>query len=238
MKRVLVVGLVVVAALVGGAAWWMSRADSPPPLSVDDVAAADDGERSTGSDGEALLDGEWVVVRGEDTVAGLRIEEERAGGLANHTAVGRTDQVEGSLVVADGEVTEGTFLVDLAAIEFTDDPGLPVADRSEYLRTRALETDEFPEARFAIAEPVALPALAGGAARGVEVPGVLELRGVEQPVTIRVDVRRDGDEVVLGTSEPVTVRLADHGIEAPAIPGLAKVADEGEFEFVVVLGRA
>jgi polyisoprenoid-binding protein YceI len=237
MKRVLVTVAVLVVVIAGGAvAWTLTRPDAPPPLAVDQVGGGEAGEEPQASLDE--LDGRWEVQAGEDTVAGLRIDEERAAGLGDHTAVGRTGEVTGELVLDAGVVTEGSFVVDLASIEFTDDPGLPVANRSEYLRTQALETDAFPEARFELTEPVALPGLDGGTRRGIEVPGMLELHGVEQPATITVDVRVDGRQVVLGTSEPVVVRLADHDIVAPEIPGVAEVADEGSFEFLVVLTRA
>jgi polyisoprenoid-binding protein YceI len=230
-----IVAAVVVAVGVG--AYVLTRPDAPPPLAIDDVAAGAEGTTASAA-GPADLAGTWRVVAGDDTVAGLRIDEQRAAGLGAHTAVGRTGDVTGSLVVADGQVRDGSFAVDLSTIEFTDDPGLPVANRSEYLRTKALETDEFPDARFEIAEPVDLAGLAAGTQRRAQVRGVLELHGVERPATIAVDVRFDGDAVVLGTSDPVTVRLADHGIEAPEIPGVAKVDGEGSFEFVVVLQRA
>ena len=228
--------VVVVVVALGVGAFVLTRSDSPPPLAIDDVAGAEG--TTAGAADLTDLDGTWQVVGGDDTVAGLRIDEERAAGLGAHTAVGRTGEVTGSLVVADGEVSDGSFAVDLSTIEFTDDPGLPVANRSEYLRTKALETDEFPDARFELTEPVDLSELADRTVRGAEVRGVLELHGVERPATIAVDVRFDGADVVLGTSEPVTVRLADHDIEAPEIPGVAKVAAEGSFEFVVVLQRA
>jgi polyisoprenoid-binding protein YceI len=236
VKRVLVAVAVLVVVVLGGAvAWTVTRSDAPPPLAVDEVGDGDDVDAAPASLGE--LDGRWEVLEGEDTLAGLRIDEERAAGLGDHTAVGRTGAVAGELVMDGGVVTEGSFVVDLASIEFTDDPGLPVANRSEYLRSQALETDAFPEARFELTEPVELPALDGGTRRDIEVPGVLELHGVEQPTTITVDVRVDGEQVVLGTSEPVVVRLADHDIATPEIPGVAKVVDEGSFEFLVVLTR-
>lgn len=235
MKRAVVVIVVVMVAAVAAGAFVLNRSDSPPPLAIDDVAGAE-GTTARAAD-LADLDGTWRVVAGDDTVAGLRIDEERAAGLGAHTAVGRTGAVTGSLVVDDGRVTDGSFAVDLSTIEFTDDPGLPVANRSEYLRTKSLETDEFPDARFEITSPVDLTDIAAGTVRSAKVRGVLELHGVERPAVIAVDVRFDGDDVVLGTSEPVTVRLADHGIEAPEIPGVAKVAAEGSFEFVVVLQR-
>lgn len=232
------VAAVAAVGVVGAFVWWSSRAEAPPPLQVDDVAAGASSTPGGGtSEEDGDLDGEWAVVVGEDTVAGLRIDEERAAGLANHTAVGRTGAVDGSLTVADDTITAGSFSVDLRQIEFTDDPGLPVADRSEYLRTRALRTDTFPTAGFTVSAPVELPDLSEGTAT-VEIPGVLDLHGVEVERTLTVDVRVDGDEAVLGTAGPAPVRLSDHQIEAPEIPGIAKVVDEGQFEFVVILRRS
>lgn len=42
---------------------------------------------------------------------------------------------------------------------------------------------------------------------------------------------------MVGTAEPVTVVLADHEIDEPRTPSLAGVADEGTFEFLVILRR-
>lgn len=233
MKRVLLGVAVVVLALGGALAWWTSRSEAPAALSIDGVEAVG------GVADVAELDGTWRVEADPDTIAGMRILEERAGAIPDHTAVGRTGEVTGSLEVAGGAVTSGSFTVDLTSIEFTDDPGLPVADRSAYLRTRALETDDFPEATFELTEPIALDDLdEAGAADGIAAVGTLVLHGVDRPMTIAVDVRAEGDRVVLATSEPVAVRLPDHDIEPPEIPGVATVTDEGSFEFVVVLRRA
>lgn len=230
MKRALVVVPVVVVAVIAVAGFlWLRGGDEPAPLDVDDAAS-----QPTAEPADSIA-GTWTVEQGEDTVAGLRIDEERAAGLGDHTAVGRTGAVSGELTVEGETLTGGEFTVDLRSIEFTDDPGLPVANRSEYLRTSALETDTFPTATFTVGEPVALPEL--GAATVVEVPGTFELRGVSRPMTIPVEVRAGSDQVVIGTETPVTVRLSDHEITPPEIPGVAKVVDEGQFEFVVVLRR-
>lgn len=236
MKRALVGLIVVVVMVAAGGLWWTGRSDAPAALDIDDVGA---GSTAGASVDPTELTGTWTVATGPDTVAGMRIAEERAGALPDHTAVGRTGQVAGTLEVADGRVTSATFAVDLASIEFTDDPGLPVADRSEYLRTRALETDRFPEATFSLTEPLPLPAFDdAGTASAVPAQGTLTLHGVTRPIELLVDVRTSADRVVLATSDPVAVRLPDHEIEPPEITGLATVSDEGSFEFVVVLRRA
>ena len=235
MKRALALVGVVVLGVLGVVGWRSARSDAPPPLTVDDAAATSAGTGQGSSSGD--LDGRWQVVAGPGTVAGLRIEEDRSVALGDHTAVGRTGRVRGGVEVADGAVAAGSFTVDLSAIEFTDDPGLPVANRATYLRTHAIETDRYPTARFELDGPIRLPRFTDGAARRVRVSGVLELHGVARPMEVLVDVRRAGGRVVLGTSAPVGVRLADHDIERPEIPGLSKVAEEGSFELVVVLER-
>ncbi len=144
--------------------------------------------------------------------------------------------MSGELTVEGETLTGGEFTVDLRSIEFTDDPGLPVANRSEYLRTSALETDTFPTATFTVGEPVALPEL--GAATVVEVPGTFELRGVSRPMTIPVEVR--APDRTRWSSVPRRPSRSDCPITRsppPEIPGVAKVVDEGQFEFVVVLRR-
>lgn len=88
MRRVVIVSIVVVALAGGGAAWWLTRDTAPPPLSVDDVGQQESsGPMTTG------LDGSWTVEKGSDSQAGLRIVEDRFGGLRDNTAVGRTSAV-------------------------------------------------------------------------------------------------------------------------------------------------
>ena len=67
--------------------------------------------------------------------------------------------------------------------------------------------------------------------------GTLTLHGVAKRMTFKIDAKVDGAQVVLATTNPVPVRLADHQIEAPNIPGLSTVRGTGQFEFVVVLHR-
>jgi polyisoprenoid-binding protein YceI len=236
MRRVLIVSSIVVVLAGGAAAWWLTRDTAPPPLSVDDVGQ----QEPAGSAGPAVtgLDGSWTVERGSDSQAGLRIVEDRFGGLRDNTAVGRTSAVTGEMTVAGTTVSSASFRVDLSKIRFTDDPGLSVADRSKYLQTKSLETDRFPDATFELTKPIQLAQPPRSGARVVaSATGDLTLHGVTRSVTFDVEAKPVGSTIVLATAEPVKVRLADHGIDAPEITGVAKVRDTGEFEFLVVLRR-
>ncbi len=82
MKRALVVVPVVVVAVIAVAGFlWLRGGDEPAPLDVDDAAS-----QPTAEPADSIA-GTWTVEQGEDTVAGLRIDEERAAGLGDHTAV-------------------------------------------------------------------------------------------------------------------------------------------------------
>jgi polyisoprenoid-binding protein YceI len=242
-RRTKIAGAVVVVLLllVGGAVWWWLSDDPPEELSVDDVV----GDEPAGSDDSGAteagdLDGTWSVVEGAESQAGLRISEQLANGLADHEAVGRTPNVTGEVVVAGTEVTTGSFTVDLTALEWSDSPpGLSVGNRSNAIRGQGLETDTYPDGTFELTAPAEVDQLpAAGETATLDVTGDLTLHGVTNEVTFSVDVARDGDRLVVGTTEPVTVALADYGIDPPQSPVVASVADEGSFEFVVVLAQA
>ncbi len=233
MRRIVIVSLVVLVLVGGAAAWWLTRDAAPPPLSVDDV-----GQQGSADIATTDLDGSWTVEQGSDSQAGLRIVEDRFGGLRDNTAVGRTSSVTGELSVAGATVSSGSFRVDLSKIRFTDDPGLSVANRSKYLQTKSLETDRFPDATFELTEPIQLSEPPRSGEQVVaSATGDLTLHGVTRSVTFDVEAKPVGNTIVLATAEPVSVKLADHGIDAPELPGVSKVRDTGEFEFLVVLRR-
>lgn len=233
------VGAVVVVALLGGVAvwWFVLRDDAPEELSVDS-GSGDDASTTAAGEAPASFDGTWSVEEGTDTVAGFRITETFAGGLADHEAVGRSPEVTGSITVAGSEVTDGSFVVDLTALEFTDDPGIPVANRTRALQNRGLEIGTFPEATFELTEPVDFGEIPGdGDVVTATATGDLTIHGVTQQVTFDVDAKVEGATLRIATSEPVPVVLADYDIEAPTGGPVASVADEGSFEFLVVLAQ-
>lgn len=234
IKKLLVPIVLVVVLLAAGIWWFVLRADEPAELSVD--SGSKTSETTTGT-APASFDGTWTV-QGGDTTAGFRITESFAGGLTDHVAVGRSPEVSGSIDIAGSSVPSGSFTVDLSALEFTDDPGFPVANRVNALRSRGLETDAFPEATFTLTEPIDLgEAPKAGTSVTATATGDLTIHGVTKPVTFEVDAKVSGDTVRVATTDPVPVKLADFDITAPTGGPVASVADEGSFEFLVVLGQ-
>jgi polyisoprenoid-binding protein YceI len=242
MKKVVVA--VVAVAVVAAAGFWffVLRDDPPDELSLSETDAGADGtggESETGG-GSVEVDGTWMVVSGDPTAAGLRIDETFLSGI-DHTAVGRTSEVTGSLTIAGATVTEGSFTADLTALSFSDaPPGLDVGNRSRALQTRGLETDLFPEAMFTLTAPIELGAVpAPGEAVTAEATGDLTLHGVTREITVPVDaqVLDDGRRIEVVSADPVTVALADYDMEPPVAGPIAEVAPEGSFEFKLVLTK-
>jgi len=240
MVKKLIGALVVLVVVVGAGVWWFVLRDDPPAeLSVNSGTDSGEDTSTTGGPAPDSLDGTWTVVTGGDTTAGFRIDEEFARGAASHTAVGRSDEVSGDLTIAGDQVTDGSFTVDLTELEFTDDPGLPVANRKRAISDRGIETDRFPEASLTITEPIDFGGMpADGQTVNAEVTGELTLHGVTNPVTFEIEAELVGASIRVATADPVPVVLADYDIEAPTGGPVASVSDEGSFEFLVVLEQS
>src|SRR5436190_22099626 len=100
--------LVVVLAAGGFAFWRLFGGSDPPPVALNPVTPSS-APTATASSGGGL-DGTWTIddtsgslAEGTSSVAGYRVKEELAGTGAN-TAVGRTQNVSGSLTI-DGTAT-------------------------------------------------------------------------------------------------------------------------------------
>jgi polyisoprenoid-binding protein YceI len=95
-------------------------------------------------------------------------------------------------------------------------------DRMNKLMWAALAADKHPNLAFTL-ESARLQG-AGGPSVKVEVKGSLTVAGVSRPVTLVMDVRRDGDRVVAGGELPL--KMSDFGIKPPtAMMGTVRTGD-------------
>ncbi|MFH1474747.1 MAG: YceI family protein [Chloroflexota bacterium] len=209
--------------------------DTPAPSAAAATAAATAPSASaapTSSPGAAVggsdLAGPWTVVSG---VAGYRVRETFLQQSAETDAVGRTENVTGTLTV-DGEagslrLVSTQVIVDMTTLASDKDP------RDGQLHGRGIQSDTYPTSTFDLATPVALPAdlLAGDVT--LELPGKLALHGVIKDVIVAAQARleADGTVVVAGT---LPILFADYGIDPPNVAGLIAVQDHGTMEFRVV----
>ena len=232
----IVTAVVVVLATAGAAGWWFVLRDDAPDKADIDTAAESLEAASGGGDVEGGIEGEWTVDTSvgsfgdfSGTWAGYRFEEELAS-IGGNTAVGRTPDVQGSMTVTGDQVTAVDVDVDLTTLQ--SDSGT----RDNALRSRGLESDDFPTATFTLTEPLTLPA---GAAEGERVStqasGDLTIHGTTRSVTLTVEAQLSGDSAVVVGEAPVI--LQDHGIDPPTGFSVLSIADEGTFEFQIFLTK-
>lgn len=235
--RMVALALVVLAA-AGAAGWYFwVREDAPERANIRDASQTLDSVASGDAVAPEDLVGDWTVdtsVGAFDdftgTWAGYRFDEELAS-IGATTAVGRTPDVSGTMTVTEDEVTGVTVEVDMTTLQ---------SDRSfrdEAIRTRGLQTDDFPTGTFELAEPLEVPdGLTDGSEAQAKATGNLTIHGVTQEVTVDLEARLTGDRAVVVGSAPVA--LTDFDIEPPTGARVLSVSDEGEFEFQVFFAKS
>ncbi|HET9083724.1 MAG TPA: YceI family protein [Candidatus Limnocylindrales bacterium] len=192
-------------------------------------APTDPAGTSTAPSSDGSVDGEWTI--GAGSVAGYRVREQLANLPAESDAVGRTEDVSGSITVAtDGDaakLTAGALTVDTTTIQSDE------SRRDNRLRKEGLQTDQYPTATFTITQAVDVPAAAlAGTASDVTLIGDLTLHGVTKSVQIPAKAQlADGKIQVAGST---TFPLSDFGITPPNVGGfILSISDEGTLEFLV-----
>ncbi len=256
-RRNILIGSVAGVIILAGAVWFFFlRSDAPPPVALEDAVAAvtdDDGaddaaepsaedadlpaaESTTTSPPETTsapatsdgLDGEWVVDQ-TDSFAGYRIGEELAS-IGTTTAVGRTSNIDATLEFAGTEVTALAVTVDMTTLESDR------STRDNALRTRGLETSEFPTATFELTEPLDLGSVPEeGATFSGTALGDLTLHGVTNSITMDLEGSLVGGTVVVVGSTDVT--LTDYDIEAPTGFSVLTIEEVGTIEVQLALVR-
>lgn len=217
--------VVVVIGLVGVALWYFVLRDTADPEAS---IAAIDGESAGGEAGPETADGVWAVEPGETVFVGYRVDENFVGETVTVTATGRTSEVEGSVTVEGDSITDASFTADLTQLESDEDR------RDAALRTRGLETDEFPEATFELTEAIDLPSEPErGETVELTATGDLTLHGETVSTDVELEGRWDGPTISIAGNAPIT--FGDFGMEAIDIPGLVSTDDHGTMELQLLL---
>lgn len=245
-SRVLIAAtLVVVAVVVGGYIAYdqVLRGDSVAALALPSASPApSDSAAATASSGSSAapaastgdVAGTWNVASGSQ--AGYRVREQLANLPAESDAVGRTDQVSGSitLTTSGGTTTLTTATITVDTTSITSDK----SQRDNRLRSQGLETDRYPTATFTLSAPVEIPAAAlAGTATDVTLTGDLTLHGVTKSVQIPAQAQLVNAAIQVAGS--VTFPLSDYSITAPNVGGIiVSIADQGTLEFLVTFTKA
>jgi polyisoprenoid-binding protein YceI len=250
-RRITIVAVVVIAVAVGGFIAYdqvlrgdsiaaLSLPTSAPSTTTSGATAAPSAGSSTpaattttGGATDGDLAGTWTVTTGSQ--AGYRVREQLANLPAESDAVGRTDQVTGSLTLE----TNGTTTT-LTAATITVDTTSIASDetrRDSRLRSEGLQTDTYPTATFTLTQPVEVPAAAlTGTASDVTLVGELELHGVKKSVSIPAQAQLVNGTIQVAGS--LGFPLSDFDITAPNIGGfIVSISDTGTLEFLVTFAQ-
>lgn len=216
-----------------------STADTQASGGSDDATDGSDGTEDAGPDAPAAAEltdasGRWVVrtdlvafdgEAGDGTWVGYRIDEELAT-VGAFTAVGRTPDVTGEVVVAGQEVVEARIEAELATLR--SDSGARDGQVRRLLGDR--------EAVFELDGPLAFDGVpAEGTALRVDAPGRLRIGAVERPVVMALSATVDGDVLVLrGATE---IDLVEFDVEPPRAAIVLSVAETGTVELQLLLTR-
>ena len=224
LKRVLIavpVAIIVVYAAIFVYTEWIN--DPADPISVADareLANATDAVPTTVIDGPvADTDGDWAISAGSEF--GYRVKEVLGG--VDTEAVGRGQDISGSITIAGTQVTDGSFTVEVATIASDN------SMRDGQFRGRVMETERFPEASFALTSPIelsAVPPIDGEVSAAAT--GELTLHGVTRLVTFEVTAVRGSQRIAVVGSIPVV--FADYDIDNPS-NGAVTTEDDGVLEF-------
>ena len=207
---------IVVVLIVGLVAVAVKMQPTPARLALPANASAPAGS----------VDGAYQVASG--SLAGFRIQQTVIGLTSD--LVGRTRDITGAVTIAGGQATTKGLRVGLLALTTGAAKPAPQFGIS-------LDTKRFPDATVDLAQPVTLgPAFTSGSTVTVDAAGTLTLHGVTRPATVALSVRRDGADIDVAGSVPVS--FADYGLARPKGYGVfGSLADHGLAEFLLVLRR-
>jgi polyisoprenoid-binding protein YceI len=206
-------------------------AESIPPASVATgqppvPTAAPESTPASTAPASAATTSQWVAT-GSSQV-GYRVQEVLFG--VDTTAVGRTDQVQGTLSIDGTQVSGVDFTVDVASIQSDE------SRRDSAFRGRVMSADEFPTATFTLTQPIELGVTpSDGAEVTTQATGDLTLRGVTNSVTFDVTAKQENG--LIGVQGSIPVVFNDYGIANPSNGGV-QTEDNGVVEFVLVFEPA
>jgi polyisoprenoid-binding protein YceI len=189
------------------------------------TAAPASGAGSSGASSSGV-DGAWKVASGSE--AQYRVNEVLFG--QSTTAVGHTSNITGDLTIAGTTATTGSFSVDLTKV--TSDQ----SQRDQQFHGRIMNTARFPTATFTLTKPIDFGTLPADKVQITEsATGDLTLHGVTKSVTVPLTARRNGANIEVQGSIPIT--FADWNIPNPS-NGPVTTEDHGSIAFLLVFARS
>jgi polyisoprenoid-binding protein YceI len=230
----LALGVVMVVGLGVAAYFLFLKSDPEPRAAIEEtpiVTTTTVAGQQPSSLGSAL-DGTWTVKPGNpDNFVGYRVTEKLFANISETEATGRTDNVTATMTIDGTTVKDVTVTADLR--DLTSDNSF----RDGRIRSDGLESDDFPEAKFVLTQPITLTAVpTAGETITAQATGEFTLHGVTKTVTIDLEGRWDGKQVQVVGSLPIA--FDDYGVSAPSAPAVASVDDHGEMELQLFFDKS
>jgi polyisoprenoid-binding protein YceI len=222
-----IVVLIVIAAIAAPFVY-IHFIEGPPPakLTLPETTSTTSAGSKSASTGSTTLSGTWNV--GTGSVAGYRVNEDLVG--QHTTAVGRTSDVWGSLVVSGAQVTSAKFTVAMATV--TSDQ----SQRNAQFDGRIMHVSQYPTATFTLTAPIDVSSLPTSAVtKQYSASGTLELHGVSRSVTFPLQAEVQGSNVAVLAD--ITVPFAKWNIANPSIGGFVTTANQGTLEVLLLLTK-
>lgn len=213
--------------------------DPPPPLTLDTAGSAGPTTTTATTAAPSSATATTSATTGGGSTAttyrptpasvlGYRVKETLFG--QSNEAVGRTSDIAGSLTLDGARVSAVELSVRMTTVKSDQ------SQRDGQFNQRIMETSRYPTATFKLSQPIVLPGVPSDAAPvSAKATGDLTLHGVTRAVTFDLSAQRDGADIKVNGTIPVT--FADYNIANPS-GGPATTADNGVMEFLVVFERA
>jgi polyisoprenoid-binding protein YceI len=200
----------------------------PPPLSFDDlpIETGDSGTSPTPGPSTTIappptspIAGPWTVSQG--TEARYNVDDTVMGQTSK--VVGRTNQVAGTMQVADQTVTAVQVVVDMRTVS------CGCVHDSKY--HDLMDTDQYPTSTFVLTTPIALSSIpAEGVVVKVPVTGRFTIHGTTRTVSFTLSALRRAGTIAVNAIIPV--QLGDYGIDSPNAGSLGGLSN-AEIELLV-----
>jgi len=253
MKKLLIAGAAAMAlgltGVVAVAAGWYfliredaELASDPPEIpaallnaTTSPAAAATSNTGTTTSTGSTTSGTLSFAINPQLSEAAYFVDEELASVGIPSTAKGATNEISGTLYLTG----EGTALTTDQTSSFTVELRNLTSDKSmrDQRVQQALETSTHPTATFTITSVSGYnPAIAEGQEQTLQLTGLLDLHGVEKPVTWEVKAYRQGN--VISALATVTVKFSDFDITPPTFQGLLSISDQATLQVQLIAQAA
>jgi polyisoprenoid-binding protein YceI len=229
----LVLGLVVIVGLAFAGWYFFLKTDPEPRAAIRNTPVVTDstvaGQAASGADGRWTVSPDTCSL--PDCFVGYRVTEKLFANISETEATGRSANVDATMTIEGTTVKDVTVTADLR--DLTSDNNF----RDGRIRSEGLESDQFPEAKFVLSEPITLAsAPTAGETVKAEAKGKFTLHGVTKDVTLSLEGRWDGKQVQVVGNMPIV--FSDYGIKAPTAPAVASVDDHGEMELQLVFDKS